>query len=326
MPTKLNFNINSTVEDNLQKLIDLYNSTPAYEGRTANQIRSQAENEYKSYYDQLRLSARQAQEREDLALAQQAEGLQSAYDKQRDASAKAYRQSYSQADRQMLGRGMQRSTYAAQTLANISQQGDEAQQSIWDQQTAAENNIAAQRQQLAGQLATQLQQYDAGYAADVMKRIQELENQDYERRMQSTEYINTLGAQLYGQMQNYLQANTGASYGGGGGYYSSSKKKSSGNSGSSSGTKTATQATTAADNFFSLINEPTVTSTNSNRLKVTDQTTNQSYLYDPKTGKSLTLRSTAPSSSTVSSLLNRRTTKTSSAQSNRRGANLVTKY
>lgn len=256
MPTKLNFNINSTVEDNLQKLIDLYNSTPAYEGRTADQIRSQAENEYKSYYDQLRLSARQAQEREDLALAQQAEGLQSAYDKQREASAKAYRQSYSQADRQMLGRGMQRSTYAAQTLANLSQQGDEAQQSIWDQQTAAENNIAAQRQQLAGQLATQLQQYDAGYAADVMKRIQELENQDYERRMQSTEYINTLGAQLYGQMQNYLQANTGSSYGGGGGgYYSSSKKKSSGSSGSSSKQASATPATGSTfDSFLSSIN------------------------------------------------------------------------
>ena len=257
MPTKLNFNTNGTLPENLQKLIDKYNATSTYTALTPNQIRNQAETEYKSYYDQLRLSARQAQEREDLALAQQAEGLQSAYDKQRDASAKAYRQSYSQADRQMLGRGMQRSTYAAQTLANISQQGDEAQQSIWDQQTAAENNIAAQRAQLAGQLAAQLQQYDASYAADVLKRTRELENQDYERRMQSEEYQNTLASQIYGYMQNYMKDQATASYGGGGGggYYSSSKKKSSGSSSSSSKQASTTPATGSTfDSFLSSIN------------------------------------------------------------------------
>ena len=129
----------------LEDLIQQYNSTPTYTPKTDEEIRAKAEGEYESYYDQLRLTAKQQQAQSDLALQQQAAGLQATYDKQREASRKNYAQMYSQADRQMLSRGMQRSSYAAQTLANISEQGVEAQQTIADQQAAAEGNIAAQR-------------------------------------------------------------------------------------------------------------------------------------------------------------------------------------
>lgn len=246
---KINFNLEGSLSEALQQLIDQYNNAPVYEAQTAEQMKERAEGEYQSYYDQLRLAAKQAQESQDLALSQQAEGLQATYDKAREASAKEYRQAYSKADRQMLSRGMQRSSYNAQTLANLSQQGAEAQQSIWDQQAAAENNIAAQRTQLAQQLAQQLSQYDASYAADVLNRIRELEDKDYERQMQNTEYLNTLSGQIFGYLQNYLQWNGGATggydYTGGG----TTKKKSSGSSGS---TKDSTQ-TTAQDNYKSFM-------------------------------------------------------------------------
>lgn len=187
----------------LEELLQQYNNTPTYTPKTDEEIRAKAEGEYKSYYDQLRLTAQQQQAQSDLALQQQAAGLQATYDKQREASLKDYAARYSQADRQMLSRGMQRSSYAAQVLANLSVQGAEAQQTIADQQAAAEGNIAAQRAQLAQQLALQLAQYDANEAADVLARIRELEDQEYERGMTSAEYHNNLSAQIYSYIQQY---------------------------------------------------------------------------------------------------------------------------
>lgn len=250
---KINFNLEGSLSEALQELINQYNATPEYTARTSDQIRAQAEAEYGSHYNDLRTAARIAQERDDLALAQQAAALDTTYNKVREASAKDYRRAYSQADRQMLSRGMQRSSYGAQTLANIAQEGVEAQRDIWDQQAAAENNIAAQRAQREGQLADLLRQYDINYASDVLKRTFELENQDYERQMQNTEYLNNLAAQIYGYLQNNLQWNGSSGGGYGGGYSTSTKKKSSSGS-SSSSTATTQTTTTPINNFLDLAN------------------------------------------------------------------------
>lgn len=183
--------------DALQKLLEKYNQTSSYVPKTADQIRQQAQGEYQSYYDQLRLAAQQAQARNDLALQQQREGLQRTYDKQREASQKEYENAYSRADRQQLSRGMQRSSYTAQVLANLTKEGAEAQQELWDAQGAAEGNIDAQRTQLAAQLADQLSQYSASEAADVLARIKQLEDQEYDRVRENDQYKNSLSAQIY---------------------------------------------------------------------------------------------------------------------------------
>lgn len=183
--------------DALQKLLEQYNQTSSYVPKTADQIRQQAKGEYQSYYDQLRLAAQQAQARNDLALQQQREGLQRTYDKQREASQKEYENAYSRADRQQLSRGMQRSSYTAQVLANLTKEGAEAQQELWDAQGAAEGNIDAQRTQLAAQLADQLSQYSASEAADVLARIKQLEDQEYDRVRENDQYKNSLSAQIY---------------------------------------------------------------------------------------------------------------------------------
>lgn len=183
--------------DSLKKLLEQYNQTSSYVPKTADQIRQQAQGEYQSYYDQLRLAAQQAQARNDLALQQQREGLQRTYDKQREASQKEYENAYSRADRQQLSRGMQRSSYTAQVLANLTKEGAEAQQELWDAQGAAEGNIDAQRTQLAAQLADQLSQYSASEAADVLARIKQLEDQEYDRGRENDQYKNSLSAQIY---------------------------------------------------------------------------------------------------------------------------------
>lgn len=187
----------SALTAQLESLIAQFNNTPGYTPKTDEEIRAQAEGEYKSYYDQLRLAEQQKHAQGDLALSQQRDKLADVYQQQKDASEKEYAEAYSAADRQMLSRGMQRSSYAAQTLANIDTQGAQAQQAIADAQARAEGDVDEQRAQLAQQLAAQLAQYDAGYAADVLNRIRELEDQEYERSQDAADRKNSLSLQIY---------------------------------------------------------------------------------------------------------------------------------
>ena len=70
------------------------------------------------------------------------------YGKQREESDRSFDKAYSQADRQALSRGMQRSSYNAQNLANINNQKIKAQNNIWDAQIADyENRLNQQEQQ-----------------------------------------------------------------------------------------------------------------------------------------------------------------------------------
>ena len=186
----------NSASSTLQTLIEMQKGYD-YTRKTDEEIRAQATSEYQSYYDQLRLAARQRQSSQDLALAQQRAGLQSTYDRQREASARQYAQAYSQSDRQMLSRGMQRSSYNAQTLANIQRYGAEAQQDLWSEQGAAEMNIDQQRQQLASQLAEQLMQYDANQLIDIQKRMYQLEDQDYQRWADAQASKSSLTQQIY---------------------------------------------------------------------------------------------------------------------------------
>ena len=186
----------ATTEGLLNGMLADYQSRGGYVPKTTAENKARAQDEYKSYYDQLRLNAQQQQQQADLALQQQRAGLQDTYDRQREASAKEYRQRLSQADQHMLSRGMQRSSYGAQIRANIGQQGAEAQQRLWDAQGVAEGNIDAQRAQLAQQLGAQLRQYDASRAADVLKRTRELDDQEYERQQADQARRDQTGMQL----------------------------------------------------------------------------------------------------------------------------------
>lgn len=72
------------------------------------------------------------------------DSLNHAYEQQREASDRSFDKAYSQADRQALGRGMQRSSYNAQNLAGINNQKIKAQNDIWNNQIADyENRLGA---------------------------------------------------------------------------------------------------------------------------------------------------------------------------------------
>lgn len=74
------------------------------------------------------------------------DSLNYSYGKKRESSDEAYDKAYSQADRQALSRGMQRSSYVGQTLANLSNAKVKAQNDIWDSQIADyENRLQAIR-------------------------------------------------------------------------------------------------------------------------------------------------------------------------------------
>ena len=153
----------------------------AYTAKTAEEIQAQAATEYQSYYDQLKLAAQQQTDTQDLLYQQQKSGLGTTYGNQITASQKEYASTYSQAGRETLSRGMQRSTYNNQTLANVNTKAAEAKQTIYDAQAAAESNIEGQRTSLASQLAAQIMQYDASQAADIQKRIAEIGNEEYQK-------------------------------------------------------------------------------------------------------------------------------------------------
>lgn len=177
-----------------------------YRPKTEEEIQEQAALDYQSYYDQLRRAAGNEYAMNDLALQQQREGLQSGYDKSRAASKKEYAEELSRADRYLLSRGMQRSSYGAQTLSNIGLKGAEAQQAIWDAQLEQERNIDQQRRQLLGNYANTLQGYDAGQASDVMSRVWGLRDTEYDRNVTRANTLNQLATQIYGYLNNLNQA------------------------------------------------------------------------------------------------------------------------
>lgn len=234
-----------------------------YTARTDDELRRLAEQQYTSYYDQLRQAARQKQERESLALENQRAGIQRSYEKKREASDKSYRQAYSQADRETLRRGMQRSSYAAQRLANVNQEGIEANQNIWDEQNTAEGNLDAQIAQLQGQLADTLAGYDANQAADVLKRYNELQAEEYDRAREAEQYAESIRqwqTQFDESVRQFNLLHPEAGGGGGGGYYAGGGGGRSGGGRSGGGTKSqnnnsglnldASQIKSALDSFL----------------------------------------------------------------------------
>lgn len=210
---------------------DLYNRYQAggYKKKTDEELNQQAQQEFGGYYDQLRLGAEQQAAKNDLALQQQKAALDYAFAKQQEAAEKEYNKVYSQADRQLLSRGMQRSSYGAQTLANIRQQQADVYMDLESQLAAQGADIEAKRVQLGDQLAAQINQYNAAQAQDELNRLRELQDQEYERGVKADAAQNELALQLY-----QLLGSDGGSGGGSGG--STAKTPTAGTSGATSTT------------------------------------------------------------------------------------------
>lgn len=189
----------------LEELLAEYQKNGAYTPLTQEQMQQQAAVRYDSVYGQKKLSANQAYQRNEQALTSQLAGLQSTYDKQREDTAKGFRQTYSTADRQSLRRGMQRSSYNNMLLANIDLAGQEAQQDINDAQAEREDAINEQRTLAAQQLAQQLAQYDAAQKADELAYLDELTAREYDRGVAAQGTANDLAIAIYNAQKQQEQ-------------------------------------------------------------------------------------------------------------------------
>lgn len=147
-------------------------------------------------------------------LARYASSIQAGYDAQRKASDRQYAENRAAADRAALGRGMGRSSYNLQNMANIANKGAEANQEIWRNQQADLNKFAYQLNQDMQEQANWQAQMD--YQKDRDKIA------DEQWQKQFDEGIRQFNAQL--ALQN------GGRGGGGGGYYNPNRNNNSGKS------------------------------------------------------------------------------------------------
>ena len=179
---------------------ELYNTLSQYTPRTPEDINARAAAMLDSQYANARLAAQQQADRNVLAVQNQLDALGTSYDRNIQDLAEQFRQTLSQADRNALRKGMQRSSYAAATRANIGIKGAEAAGQVLENRTNQENALNAQIAQYQQQLADQLGQMDRNYQTDLQAKINELEDQDYQRQQAQNELL--LNLYQLGDKQN----------------------------------------------------------------------------------------------------------------------------
>ena len=146
---------------------ELYNTLSQYTPKTQEDINARAAALLDSQYANARLTAQQQADRNVLALQNQLGALDTTYNRNLEDVAEQYRQILSQADRSALRKGMQRSSYANATRANIGIKGAEAAGQVLENRANQENALNAQIAQYQQQLADQLAQYDTNYQSDL---------------------------------------------------------------------------------------------------------------------------------------------------------------
>lgn len=177
----------------------------SYTPRTEEQRRQQSEAFYRNQLNSALLSAQQQYDTADLALANQLNGLNTAATRQINAQRENTRNAISQAGRQALSRGMQRSSYNLSRMANIQLKGNEAEAQIQQSRTDMENSIAAQRALLASQFAQNRTAAQAAYENSVLSRMLEMEDQDYQRQLAADQFNSNTQLQLYQAQQQDAQ-------------------------------------------------------------------------------------------------------------------------
>ena len=188
----------------LEELIEKLNSYTPYQPMTQQEMEAEARRRYQAVYDQKRQSAQSVYETSDLALARELQALGESYDARRARTAEETESIYRTADRQALSRGMQRSSYLGQTLANIQQDGADALEALGREQTGAEADVQQKRTLLSDQLARELAGYDAQQQSDELGYLDELQAREYDRTVASQQTASDLAMKIY-EYQHQLE-------------------------------------------------------------------------------------------------------------------------
>lgn len=199
-----------------------------YNDKSTDELRTEAENMYKNQLDSSKLSAQQSYDSNALELNNQLTELNKSYDKQYAQQQQATIQSKQSADKQALSRGMQRSTYNNATLANLDVAGNKALNEIEQNRTDSTNEVNSQLVLLQKQLQENLASAQSTYENNVITKLQELLDQQYERQKTYEDTSNDLAFKLYEKQQS---ASKSSSSGSGSGSSSSSSNSGSNNNG-----------------------------------------------------------------------------------------------
>lgn len=213
----------------LNTVADLQNALAqySYAGKTQAEKRAAAELLYKNQLDSAELSAQQSYDKNSLALQNQLNDLKTNYEANIENQKAATVRAKSAADRQALSRGMQRSSYNNATLANLDASGNKALATLDRNYADNTQDISANQTALQNTLSQNLSAAKFAYENNVLAKMNELEQQDYERQTAAQQNQNSLLLQLY-QLQQAENKNAASASGGSG---SRSGKKPSAGSG-----------------------------------------------------------------------------------------------
>lgn len=182
-----------------------------YTPRTDEQLQTEAENRYKSQYDQMRLTAQQSTQTKDQAYQKQLTALGEALEQDQKTLAKSTADSLASASRYLTTRGMQRSSYGGANAARIQTTGQNNLTALLKQFETDAGAVESDRALLAQQLADTLAQYDIDYLNDIQAYITEQKQIDYEREQEAIKNRNNILMALY----EYGQQASKSSGGGG---------------------------------------------------------------------------------------------------------------
>ena len=212
-------------------------SGSTYTPRTDDELQTAAQNRYASVYNQKRNTAQQNYQTKNLAYERQLAELQNKLIDSRAAVQKNTQDSLASANRYLVNRGMQRSSYGAANAARIESAGQTNLANLLRDYNVNADTIQQNRTLLAQQLADTLAAYDTDMQNDILAYIDEQKQLDYDRGLAAEKYADQLAFELY----NLQQAQKKSSGGGGG-------RRSSG--GSSSATADSGSDNSAANNLY----------------------------------------------------------------------------
>lgn len=174
----------------------LRSAMPKSVQRTDTQLREAASNKYAPIYNAQVEGAQQAQQQSDLSLAQRIERLLPEYQKNAENIEKSTTSAFNQQNRQVLSRGMQRSSYNNATLGNIQIAGMKALAQNDEQRTTEVNQINAQRSQMEQQLAQTLARLEADKEMNIAGYTDEMRQQDWSNAMTGYQTLQNLETTL----------------------------------------------------------------------------------------------------------------------------------
>lgn len=183
----------------VQALSDLSSALKSaeYTPLSDSEILQRAENQYKNLYEQQVLGAKQVYDAGELGYEKQIQQLGVSYGRQIAQIQEQTKQTASEADRNALTRGMQRSSYNLATLSNIHLSGDKAQTSAGETRAMAEANIAAERTLKAQQLAEQLASAQTAYQTNILSYADQLRDKEAQKALEANKYYNDLTIAMY---------------------------------------------------------------------------------------------------------------------------------